>query len=172
MIKMCCGRKTREQAPLLCLDIIHLQTCLRLHPCLPDGLFPLIARNCQSYPSLCDLLTILCRAQDYKSARWLQKLEMTNEKTSFSLTLTYFGAIPSFTQCLSKMKCVRGEMYKTSYPDTDTQWFRIVHCTGTEKLIDSNYTKHVSSKRVLQSWQPFAIDVKVVVVRDNMGYKE
>lgn len=48
--KMCRGREARERTDLLCLDIIHLHTCFRLHPCLPDALFPFIARNHQHHP--------------------------------------------------------------------------------------------------------------------------
>lgn len=48
-----------------------------------------------------------------------------------------------------------------------TQLFQIVHCTGTHKSNDSNYTQHVTSKQVHQSWQPFPVSVKVVVVRDS-----
>lgn len=53
-----------------------------------------------------------------------------------------------------------------------TQLFPIVHCTGTHKSIDSNYTKHVTSKQVHQSWQPFPVSVKVLFVRDSKAYKE
>lgn len=53
------GRKVTEKTDLLCLSIIYPDTCLRLHPCLPDGLFPLIVCICQSYPSLRNLLARL-----------------------------------------------------------------------------------------------------------------
>lgn len=57
-----CFEAEKQGNRLFCLDIF-LSSHLRLHLCLPDGLFPLIVCNCQNYPSLCDLLTILCRAQ-------------------------------------------------------------------------------------------------------------
>lgn len=67
------GRETREQTDLLCLDMIHLRLC----PCLSDGLFPLIACNCQSHPLCLSVWPLNYTA----SGTGLHGIEVAPEKT-------------------------------------------------------------------------------------------
>lgn len=133
MIKMCGGKLTRKPTDFLCLDIIYLYTCLRHNRWSPDGLFPLIACNCQNPLCLCDLLTILWRAQYYMSERYLQKPEGRENKFWEAYWCHFI-----FQKHHLKNWWTWGDA-KTTYLDTNIQWFHI-NSTQTYDMQNKLYT--------------------------------